>query len=162
LSGLSRNVLALHGDRDRVAGFKGVSRGGVTAERLLAACSDGSEDSGSALLRSWNRWLVPGRQSSCRSTLAGDRQRWWTSDNGPAPVDVVMIDNVPSQANRLEAALEWRTDLGLPRVLLDLAGAEPFPAHLPRALTGFRFPHRQADAYLRMPCWTGRSSPRAQ
>jgi CRISPR-associated protein Csb1 len=62
---------------------------------------------------------------------------------------VVVIDNPPSQANRLEAQLErLSATLGLPNIVLDLTGY-PLPPHLPRTLSAFRFPHRNADAYLR-------------
>ena len=61
-----------------------------------------------------------------------------------------MIDNVPSQANRLEDALRrHRTATGLPEFVLDLSGLTGLPAHLPRSLSSLQFPHRNADAYLR-------------
>ena len=63
---------------------------------------------------------------------------------------VIVIDNVPSQANRLEDAL--RRNLGstlMPEFVLDLSGLPHLPAHLPRSLSSFEFPHRNADAYLR-------------
>jgi CRISPR-associated protein Csb1 len=76
-------------------------------------------------------------------------------------VDVVVIDNVPSQANRLEAALlRLRSELGLPDVELDLSECGPLPPHLPRRLSGFRFPHRQADAYLRDATLDGADFPK--
>src|SRR5205807_2877406 len=59
-------------------------------------------------------------------------------------------DNVASQANRLEAALEGlREGFGLPELVLDLSAVTSLPPHLPRRISGFRFPHRHADAYLR-------------
>ena len=66
------------------------------------------------------------------------------------PVDVLVIDNEPSQANRLEAALEQRrAELGLPEIVLDLTSVGALPPHLPAQISSFRFPHRNADAYLR-------------
>ena len=61
-----------------------------------------------------------------------------------------MIDNVPSQANRLEHAL-WRDreSLTIPEFVLDLSDLGELPAHLPRSLSSLEFPHRNADAYLR-------------
>ena len=77
-------------------------------------------------------------------------KRWDQTVDPPQAVDAVVIDNVPSQANRLEAALEeLRRELGLPEMLLDLSHLGSLPPHLPRTLSSFRFPHRQADAYLR-------------
>lgn len=77
-------------------------------------------------------------------------RRWWGDGVDRRQVDVVSVDNVPSQANRLEAALEVLAEqLGLPQVVLDLGGVGGLPPHLPTRLSGFRFPHRQADAYLR-------------
>jgi len=61
-----------------------------------------------------------------------------------------VIDNEPSQANRLEAALEAHRDaLGLPDIVLDLSSISKLPPHLPSTISIFRFPHRNADAYLR-------------
>jgi CRISPR-associated protein GSU0053 (Cas_GSU0053) len=66
------------------------------------------------------------------------------------PVDAIVIDNVPSQANRPEAALRGlRSELGLPEIVLDLAPVGALPPHLPTRLSSHRFPYRQADAYLR-------------
>ncbi len=60
------------------------------------------------------------------------------------------VQYVPSQANRLEAALELiRGPIGLPEIVLDLSEVGSLPPHLPKRLSSFRFPHRQADAYLR-------------
>ena len=78
-------------------------------------------------------------------------KRWDTPD-AEAPTSVIVIDNVPSQANRLEAALEATADeTAIPRLVLDLAGEDfsHLPPHLPRRLSSLRWPHRNADAYLR-------------
>jgi CRISPR-associated protein Csb1 len=77
-------------------------------------------------------------------------RRWWGDTTNRRPVDVVVVDNVPSQANRLEAALRGlRERLRLPEIVLDLGAVGPLPPHLPSSLSSFHFPHRQADAYLR-------------
>jgi CRISPR-associated protein Csb1 len=77
-------------------------------------------------------------------------RRWWGSGADRRPVDVLVIDNEPSQANRLEAALEQRREeLGLPEIVIDLTSLGALPPHLPRRISSFRFPHRNADAYLR-------------
>ncbi len=78
--------------------------------------------------------------------------RRWDSSDATEPTAVIVIDNVPSQANRLEAALEATADAtGIPRLVLDLNGEEfdHLPPHLPRSLSSLRWPHRNADAYLR-------------
>lgn len=50
-------------------------------------------------------------------------RRWWGPVDDRTKVDVVVIDNVPSQANRLDAALRtFRSRLGLPEFVLDLNG----------------------------------------
>jgi CRISPR-associated protein Csb1 len=57
---------------------------------------------------------------------------------------------VPSQANRIEAALEAaRERLGLPELVVDLSNLPTLPVHLPQRLSSFRLPHRNGDAYLR-------------
>lgn len=76
----------------------------------------------------------------------------WESSDALEPTRVIVIDNVPSQANRLEAALEATADeIGVPRLVLNLTGEDfnHLPPHLPRSLPSLRWPHRNADAYLR-------------
>ena len=76
----------------------------------------------------------------------------WESSDASEPTPVIVIDNVPSQANRLEAALEATADeVGVPRLVLDLTGEDfaHLPPHLPRSLSSLRWPHRNGDAYLR-------------
>ncbi len=76
--------------------------------------------------------------------------RRWASPTDDAPTPVIVIDNVPSQANRLEEAIRrHRESIGVPELVLDLAGVGNLPAHLPRQLSSLQFPHRNADAYLR-------------
>lgn len=76
----------------------------------------------------------------------------WEGPEAAESTSVIVIDNVPSQANRLEAALEATADeTGVPRLVLDLTGEDfaHLPPHLPRRLSSLRWPHRSGDAYLR-------------
>ena len=125
----------------------------VTAEQLLNACGDTGSDAGIGMTTG----LVPlgGPGSPVKPAVYSGRRyqlerRWWGSPDAPEATDVIIIDNVPSQANRLEAALEaMRATLGLPELVLDLSEIGPLPPDVPSRLSSFRFPHRQADAYLR-------------
>lgn len=87
-------------------------------------------------------------------------QRWRSQDGNRDVVAVIVIDNVPSQANRAEAALRGRAEaLGLPELVLDLTSLPSLPPHLPRRLSSFDFPHRHADAYLRDAVLDGAAFP---
>ena len=78
------------------------------------------------------------------------QDRRWAALDDAEPTPVLVIDNVPSQANRLEAALRrHRESLSIPELVLDLSALPHLPAHLPRQLSSLEFPHRNADAYLR-------------
>lgn len=93
-------------------------------------------------------WLAPAARSTEGGTYQQDR-RWAAPDNAE-PTPVLVIDNVPSQANRLEAALRrHRESLSIPELVLDLSALPHLSAHLPRHLSSLEFPHRNADAYLR-------------
>ena len=75
--------------------------------------------------------------------------RRWASPADSEPKPVIVIDNVPSQANRLEDALRHsRTATGVPEFVLDFADLS-LPPHIPPRLSSLQFPHRNADAYLR-------------
>lgn len=141
----------------------------LTAERLMEACGDRARDAGIMMKAELEPLAGPGTLVK-PAIYAPERQgespryqhgrRWWGDDEVRAPVEVIVIDNEPSQANRLEAELErLRSDLGLPEIILDLTGQEPLPAHVPRRLSSFRFPHRQADAYLRDADHDGQAFP---
>ncbi len=121
----------------------------LTVDGLVAACADDAFESG-LLIEAALEPLGGGGSPVKPAVYAGNRyqqdKRWY----GDEHLDVVVIDNVPSQANRLEAALEHIANrIGLPRVVVDLTGIEHLPPHLPTSLNGLRFPHRSADAYLR-------------
>ncbi len=74
----------------------------------------------------------------------------WASPADKEPTRVIVIDSVPSQANRLEEALRRnRETTGVPEMVLDLSDLKNLPAHLPRQISSLEFPHRNADAYLR-------------
>lgn len=125
----------------------------MSSDKLAQACADDGTDAG--ILIHTELEPVAGRGTPVKPAVyEGGRyqedRRWEGEGDQREPVDVVVIDNVPSQANRLEQALrQMREELRLPEITLDLSSVEPLPAHLPRALSSFQFPHRHADAYLR-------------
>jgi len=134
------------------------------AHRLVGACGDLSEDGGLTIRTVLEPLAGPGAPVKPAVYAGGVYQldrRWDDTGDEPEPVDVVVVDNVPSEANRLEAALEQlRERIGLPEMILDLSSVGGLPAHLPRSLSGFRFPHRQADAYLRDALLEGHPFPK--
>src|ERR1700687_2935291 len=109
----------------------------IDADRLMAACDDASEEGG-IVIRSE---LAPlgGAQAPVKPAVyAGgvfqEDLRWW--GDPPQVTRVIVIDNVPSQANRLEASLEaLRPALGLPELVLDLSGIPSLPQHLPQRIS---------------------------
>lgn len=121
-------------------------------ERLLQGCHDESFDDG--LLIETELVPVAGSGTPVKPAVYEggryQRDRRWASSDDAVPTDVIVIDNVPSQANRLEEQLRRaRARCGLPEIVLDLSEMDWMPAHLPRQLSSFQFPHRNADAYLR-------------
>jgi CRISPR-associated protein Csb1 len=125
----------------------------LDSDALLTACTDESADAGIVIKTVLEPLGGPGSPVKPASYEGGRFQqdrRWWGSDGDRRPVDVLVIDNEPSQANRLEAALQQRrAELGLPEIALSLTPVGALPPHLPRQISSFRFPHRNADAYLR-------------
>lgn len=125
----------------------------IDPNRLIEQCSDDGVDAGITIRTELEPLAGPGAKVKPAVYAGGKFQtgrRWWGEGDDRRPVDVLVIDNEPSQANRLEAALErLRERLGLPELVLDLSSLEPLPPHVPRRLSSFRFPHRNADAYLR-------------
>lgn len=124
----------------------------LSADRLIAACDDLGTDAGISI----RTQLEPleGRGAPVKpATYAGSifqRDRRWRSPEDDAPKEAIIIDNIPSQANRLEHALKIsRPATGLPEIVLDLSGVGSLPAHLPTQISSFDLPHRNADAYLR-------------
>jgi len=124
----------------------------ITLEALLDGCANNSFDDGIRI----DTELVPlgGPGSPVKPAVyeGGTYQldRRWADPNDDEPTPVIVIDNVPSQANRLEDALrQHRESLSIPEFVLDLSGLAHLPAHLPRQLSSLQFPHRNGDAYLR-------------
>lgn len=96
-----------------------------SADRLIQACSDEGFDAGVTIKTALEPLAGPGATVKPASYLGGKFQvdrRWLGEMDARRAADVVVIDNVPSQANRLEAALErWQQHLGLPMLVLDLS-----------------------------------------
>lgn len=138
----------------------------LTAETLLAAADDHSEDGGLRIhadLEPLGGAGSPTKPAVYSGGTYQHQRRWWGQGDDRRRVDAIVIDNEPSQANRMEQALErLASEVGLPRMLLDLTEAEPLPPHLPRTLSGYRWPHRHADAYLRDALWDGTPFPRTE
>lgn len=124
----------------------------ITLEALLGGCSDDSFEDGIRI----DTELVPisGPGGPVKPAVyeggAYQEDRRWADPEHEEPTPVIVIDNVPSQANRLEDALRRHRDaLSIPELVLDLSSLTHLPSHLPRQLSSLQFPHRNADAYLR-------------
>ncbi len=121
-------------------------------EVLVAACADDSFDDGIRIDTELEPLAGPGGPVKPAVYEGGRYQldRRWASAEDSEATDVIVIDNVPSQANRLEAALQSHSQsVGIPELVLDLSELPGLPAHLPSRLSSLQFPHRNADAYLR-------------
>ncbi len=119
---------------------------------LLAGCADESRDDGIRIDSDLEPLSGPGGTVKPAVYEGGSYQldRRWVSPEDAEPAQVIVIDNVPSQANRLEDALRRNRDsASIPEFVLDLSELPHLPAHLPRSLSSLEFPHRNADAYLR-------------
>lgn len=123
----------------------------LSLDALLEATSDTSVDAGISIRSALEPLAGPGSPVKPAVYSGGNYQmdrRWWGDEDDP--VDAIVIDNAPSEANRLEQALlRFRVELGLPVLEIDLSGVGRLPAHVPSTLTSFDLPHRHADAYLR-------------
>lgn len=122
------------------------------ADRLIAACENDSFESGIRIAAALEPQAGPNAPVKPAVYEGGRYQidQRWPSPDAPGPEQVIVIDNVPSQANRLEAALAKHGNrISLPRIVLDLSHIDGLPVHLPRQLDSLQFPHRNADAYLR-------------
>ena len=121
-------------------------------ELLLSACADDSFDDGIRIDTELEPLSGPGGPVKPAVYEGGTYQqdRRWAMPDDAEPTPVIVIDNVPSQANRLEEAMRRnRASTPVPELVLDLSGLSKLPAHLPRRLSSLEFPHRIADAYLR-------------
>ena len=119
---------------------------------LLAGCADDSFDDGIRIDSRLEPLSGPGGVVKPAVYEGGtyQRDRRWASPADGEPTQVIVIDNVPSQANRLEEALRRNRDsTSIPEFVLDFSDLPHLPAHLPRSLSSLEFPHRNADAYLR-------------
>ena len=121
-------------------------------DRLLSACADDSFDDGIRIDSELEPLSGPGGTVKPAVYEGGKFQTdcRWASPEDDEPTNVIVIDNVPSQANRLEDALrQQRAAIRIPELILDLSDIREMPVHLPRKLSSLQFPHRNADAYLR-------------
>ena len=126
--------------------------GKIDIDRLLKGCADDAFDDGIRIDTELVPLAGPGGPVKPAVYEGGTYQqdRRWAAPTDGEPTPVLVIDNVPSQANRLEAALRrHRESLSIPELVLDLSALPHLPAHLPRQLSSLEFPHRNADAYLR-------------
>ena len=124
----------------------------IDLERLLSACADDSFDDGIRIDADLEPLSGAGGPVKPAVYEGGNYQldRRWASPGDAEATPVIVIDNVPSQANRLEQALRRdREASAIPEFMLDLSELGSLPAHLPRSLSSLDFPHRNADAYLR-------------
>ena len=124
----------------------------INLEALLAGCADDSFDDGIRIDTELVPFAGPGGPVKPAVYEGGVYQedRRWAAPGDAEATPVIVIDNVPSQANRLEDALRRHRDsTSIPELVLDLSELEHLPAHLPRRLSSLQFPHRSADAYLR-------------
>ena len=124
----------------------------LTLEMLLKACADASRDNGIHINTILEPLSGPGGPVKPAIYPGGKYQmgkRWANPDTDEA-TPVILIDNTPSQANRLESALRTHRESSMvPELLLDLGSLTHLPPHLPREISSLQFPHRNADAYLR-------------
>lgn len=124
----------------------------VDLDSLLAACRDDAFDDGIRIDTELESLAGPGGPVKPAVYEGGRYQedRRWATSTDEEPTPVIIIDNVPAQANRLEEALRQNRDsTGVPELVLDLSELTGLPAHLPRRISSLQFPHRNADAYLR-------------
>ena len=124
----------------------------INLAALLTGCADDSFDDGIRIDSHLEPLAGTGGAVKPAVYEGGTYQldRRWASPNDGEPTQVIVIDNVPSQANRLEEALRRnREAVSIPEFILDLSDLPHLPAHLPRSLSSLEFPHRNADAYLR-------------
>lgn len=121
-------------------------------EGLLDGCADEAFDDGIRIDAELEPISGPGgpvKPAVYEGGVYQDDKRW-ASPTDEEPTSVIVIDNVPSQANRLEDALRrHRESAGVPEFLLDLSSIPNLPPHLPKRISSLQFPHRNADAYLR-------------
>jgi CRISPR-associated protein Csb1 len=111
--------------------------------RLLAAVSDDRQDAGIMIT---TEYRAPGGKVMPPSFPNGPYLYEPARPRDGEP-QVVILDQVPSQANRVEEALLAAHDRG--QVSLPLFELIAKTSRGPLRLTSLEFPHRHADAYLR-------------
>ena len=124
----------------------------VRLSSLIAACGDTSYDDGLRIDTELESLAGPGGTVKPAVYQGGRYQhdRRWASPSDSEATPIIVIDNVPSQANRLEDALRrHQATMRIPEMFLDLSDLPNLPAHLPSRISSLQFPHRNADAYLR-------------
>ncbi len=124
----------------------------INLDSLVAACRDSSFEDGLRIDSELESLAGPGGTVKPAVYEGGRYQedRRWASPSDMEPTPVIVIDNVPSQANRLEEALRrHRESAAIPELVLDLSELANLPRHLPSSISSLQFPHRNADAYLR-------------
>ncbi|MDE0625095.1 MAG: type I-U CRISPR-associated protein Cas7 [Acidobacteria bacterium] len=124
----------------------------IDLETLLNGCADTCFDDGVRIDAQLEPISGPGGPVKPAVYEGGTYQhdKRWASPTDENPTPVIVIDNVPSQANRLEDALRrHRESTGVPEFVLDLSSIPNLPPHLPKQISSLQFPHRNADAYLR-------------
>lgn len=124
----------------------------INIESLVAACADSSFEDGLRIDSALESLSGPGGTVKPAVYEGGryQKDRRWISPSDKEPTPVLVIDNVPSQANRLEEALRrHRKSASVPELVLDLSELTNLPRHLPSRISSLHFPHRNADAYLR-------------
>lgn len=125
----------------------------LTRDVLISACSDDGRDAAIVINQGLEPVAGAGQPVKPAIFAGGVYQadtRWELGGEEPTQTQVVTIDGIASQANRLEAALRDAADtLRLSEIVLDLSGVGTLPPHLPTRISSLEMPHRQADAYLR-------------
>lgn len=130
----------------------------LTADQLIEGCRDDALDAGLTITAALEPIggvgapVKPPIYAPAFGETGAQYQmvRHWRDSDDIEPTLGILIDNVPSQANRGDAELARIAEArGLPEITLDLTDLEPLPAHVPRRISSYRFPHRVADSYLR-------------
>ena len=124
----------------------------IELDALVAACGDASFEDGLRIDTELESLAGPGGPVKPAVYEGGKYQqdRRWASPSDDEPTEIIVVDNVPSQANRLEDALRrHRASCQVPELVLDLSDLKHLPGHLPSRISSLQFPHRNADAYLR-------------
>jgi CRISPR-associated protein GSU0053/csb1, Dpsyc system len=120
--------------------------GKLTSERLLAALSENRRETGIVVHAVYQPVGGPGGKIMPPTYPDGPyllEDRWIDGEKQRT----VVIDQAPSQANRVEEALRLARDTG--RLELPIFELSLQTDVGPVRLTSLDFPHRYADAYLR-------------